>query len=89
MSEASLPTRFFRPIEFAGKALGGGQVPAICIPLVARTAVALQTELLAVLALMLGTNAKVYYLTPAYAGWFAAGSAVDRKSTRLNSSHRT
>ncbi len=51
MSEVSLPTRFVRPIEFTGKPLGGGQVPAICIPLVARTSVALQSELHAVLAL--------------------------------------
>jgi len=51
MTDASLPTGFFRPIEFAGKPLGGGAVPAICIPLVAREAVALQSELHAVLAL--------------------------------------
>jgi len=51
MTDTSLPAGFFRPIEFAGRLLGGGAVPAICIPLVARDRVALQGELQAVLAL--------------------------------------
>lgn len=51
MTATPLPKAFFRPIEFGGKPLGGGDVPAICIPLVARERSALLNELRAVLAL--------------------------------------
>lgn len=39
----------FRPIEVRGRRLGDGWVPAICIPLIARTAAALEAELAAAL----------------------------------------